>query len=164
MINEVDSLGSGLTGAGSGERAMNDISLTIGFCMLIFVFILVPYLTIMNRIAVNVPATKAEVTQNGGGAQNFEIPVFMLKDGDGYQIRLGAEEGTAVGLFSLVDRIVEEYQDKVKESKSAELLFRADRDLSYQNVMEVLTELGSLEERFDKPVEYHLQYVDEREG
>ena len=163
MIEDVDALESGLTGTVSGERAMNDISLTIGFCMLIFVFVLVPYLTIMNRIAVNVPATKAVSAQNNGDRQSFEIPVFMVKDGDGYQVRLGDEQSAEVELPALVNRIVERYREKNKDAKTAELLFRADRDLSYQSVMEVLTELGSLEEKFGKSLEYHLQYVNKRE-
>jgi biopolymer transport protein ExbD len=163
MMEDMDSLGSGLTEAGSGERAMSDISLTIGFCMLILVFVLVPYLTILNRIAVNVPATKAESTQESAASGELEIPVFVMKEGDGFQISLGTDKETGVALASLADQIASQYGDKIKDCASAQLVFRADRELSYQKVMDVLTQLNSLEERFGKPVEYHLQYVDDKE-
>ena len=131
--------------------------------MLIFVFILVPYLTIMNRIAVKVPETQTKVVLKGNEAQPLEIPVFVLKERNGYQIRLGTKENKAVDIHSVVDQVVKDYREKAKASKSVDLLFRADRALSYQNVMEILSELGTLEERFLKPVEYQLLYVHESE-
>lgn len=162
MNDDNDLFGSELTNFGSGERAINDISLTIGFSMLIFVFILVPYLTVLNRLVVKVPETnESTISSEVKNKEQCLIPVFILKDEGGYRVLLDEEKKRSIKLHSLSKEIEKVFEKDLAGAGSVVFHIKADKDLSYQHVMEVLSKLRDFEENVKKPAEFQLFYTHE---
>lgn len=162
MNDDNDLFGSEFTNFGSGERAINDISLTIGFSMLIFVFILVPYLTVLNRLAVRVPETnESTVSLAVKDEEQCLIPVFILKNEGGYRVLLDEEKKRSIELHSLGNEIEKVFGRDLAGAGSVVFHIKADKELSYQHVMEVLSKLRDFEENVKKPAEFQLFYTHE---
>ena len=153
---------TGLNGGGS-ERALNDISLTIGFCMLVLVFVLVPYLTLLQQIAVQLPSV-AESSGNGAGPapEVLEIDVVVGSRDDGSRIVF--VEGNEVVLRDLLSTLVALHQEELSTADQVGVAVRGDRRLSYQEMVEVLDALKSLNGYTKAVPQYRLLYKEGKGG
>lgn len=153
---------SGFSG-GAAERALNDICLTVGFAMLVLVFVLVPYLTVLQRLAVNLPEDlRQDNSQPGSAAVALEVDVVVVRGEDGRPRVLFQE--AEVELDRLATTITDRLGEELKAADQVTVALRADRDLDYQSVVEVLNRLKGISLAGHSRPRFDLLFTTRSEG
>lgn len=126
----------------SGERALNDVALSIGFSMMVLLFVVISSMTALQRITVNLPQTdRASTTEKS--EEKTPVAVTLEADeegllkavyGDGKELDMSAPLGP---------RLKDLYGDNIASAGAVSLQVYADGSLSHRTVSETVFRLNS---------------------
>ena len=119
------------------ERALNDVALSIGFSMMVLLFVVVSSMTALQNIAVNLPqADPAPAEKRPSGAAL--TVVVSLEATDGKLSAAYADDQPLQLDASLDAMLARRYREKLADASAVVLQIRADGSLSHAAVSEAV--------------------------
>ena len=116
------------------ERALNDVALSIGFSMMVLLFVVVSSMTALQNIAVNLPeAVPAQADRRQAGAA-LDV-VVSLEAVDGELNAVYVDDQQVVHLDASLDAVLaRRYGERLAKAGAVALQIHADGSLSHATV------------------------------
>ena len=144
------------------ERALNDVALSIGYSMMVLLFVLVSSMTALQNVAVNLPEaerTSAE-KDDSSGSQSAVVVLTLIADANGGLQQVLSDDLPIDLNESLEARLAEQYGEHLAGASSVWLEVRADRRLSHGVVTEVRDRLRRVLQEFGgTPRQVSIRYT-----
>ena len=126
----------------SGERALNDVALSIGFSMMVLLFVVISSMTALQSITVNLPQTD-RASPKEKSEKKTVVVVTLEADGEGL-LKAVYGDGKELDLSApLGPRLEDLYEDSIAGAGTVDLQIHADGSLSHKTVSETAFRLNS---------------------
>ena len=136
--------GFGGEGGFSGsDRALNDVAMSIGFSMMVLLFVVLSSITALQNIAVNLPQADQASTEEDKTVQKTPVVVVTLEADAQGMLKAVYLDDNEIDINIPLESRLEAMYENIVDAGAVKLQIRADGSLSHKTVSETVFRLNS---------------------